>query len=96
VWRTRAKFAAVLVHAGWGGKAVSFLALLVPSRGGSRFQQAVIWPKNLQLDMRCQAVTMTSMHAVDAPQCPPSRGYRRLGYSVTDPIEDAGQPEAMP
>jgi len=60
----------------------------------ARPQQAVIWSKTLRVDTCCETVTMTSMHAVDAPRCLPARGYRRLGSSVPDPMEDAGQREA--
>ena len=60
----------------------------------ARPQQTVIWSKTLWVDTRCKTLTMTSMHVVDAPQCLPARGYRRLGYSVPDPMEDASQQEA--
>ena len=76
------------------GKAVSFLALPVRCREGGRFQQAVLWPKTLQVDTRCQTATMTSMHAVDTPQRLSIRGSRRLGDSVPDRIEDADLREA--
>lgn len=35
-----------------------------------------------------------AVHAVDEPQRLPAMGYRQLGYSVTDPMEDVGQREA--
>jgi hypothetical protein len=35
-----------------------------------------------------------AVHAVDEPQRLPAMGYRRWGYSITDPMEDAGQSEA--
>ena len=76
------------------GKAVSFLALPVRCRGGGRPQPAVSWPKNLWLDTYCQAVTMTSMHAVAAPRYLAARRYRQLGDSVPGRIADADQRKA--
>ncbi len=72
------------------------LALPVRYQGGGRLQQTVIWSKSLWVDTRCRTVTMTFMYAVGAPQQLPVKGYRRLGYSVTDTLEDAGQREAAP
>jgi hypothetical protein len=37
-----------------------------------------------------------AVHAVDEPPRLPAMGYRQLGYSVSDPMDDAGQPEAAP
>jgi hypothetical protein len=57
---------------------------------GGRLYQTVIWPKNLWVDTHCQTATMTPMHVVAALPYLPAQGYRRLGDSVPDLIEDAG------
>ena len=76
--------------------AVSLLALPVRCREGGRFQQAVLWSKTLQLDTRCQTVTMTPMQVVVALQSLLARGCLRLEDSAPEPLEDVGQPEAAP
>jgi hypothetical protein len=46
-----------------------------------------------QTPVKCSCA---AVYAVDEPQRLPATGYRRLGYSVTDPMEDAGQQESSP
>ena len=44
-----------------------------------------------QTPVKCSCA---AVYAVDEPQRLPAMGYRQFGYSVTDPMEDASQPEA--
>ena len=48
------------------------------------------------IDTCCQTATMTSMHGVAALQCLAAWGERQLGNAIPDPLEEAGQREAMP
>ena len=47
-----------------------------------------------QLAQTLVKCSRAAVHAVDEPQRLPAMGYRQLGYSVSDPMEDAGQREA--
>jgi hypothetical protein len=84
----------LLVAASRGGESSPLACRARSLYEGGRPQQAVIWSKNARVDTHCRTVTMIPMHVVDAPQCLAARGYRRLGDSVPDPKEVAGQREA--